>query len=85
MVIYLNRGSAYANNGDLDRAISDWNKVIQLSPKNALAYFNLGWAYSQKGEPDTASANLKKALELCGTDTQLCQYAQQLLQQLGVK
>ena len=37
---YYNRGLAYQLNGDGDRAISDFNKVIELNPNFAAAYDN---------------------------------------------
>jgi tetratricopeptide (TPR) repeat protein len=82
---YFNSGSAYYQQGDLDHAILAYDEVIQLNPNVATAYFNLGLAYANKGETANEITDLKKALELCGTNTQLCQYAQQLLQQLGGK
>ena len=30
---YVNRGSAWGNKGDLDRAIADYNQAIRLDPK----------------------------------------------------
>ncbi len=67
---YLNRGSACANKGDLDRTISDWVKVIQLNPSDAAVYFNLGWAYSNNGQTANTMIDLNKVLALCGTNTQ---------------
>jgi tetratricopeptide (TPR) repeat protein len=82
---YYSRGLAYSLKGDPDRAISDFNTAIQLDPNNAEAYYYRGLAYTHKGEAQNVIADLKKALELCGSDAQLCQYAQQALQQIGGK
>ena len=41
-IAYNNRGNAYKANGDLDRAIADYNQAIALDPKYALAYNNRG-------------------------------------------
>ena len=39
---YCNRGVAYANKGDYDKAIADCNEAIRLDPKDAVAYCNRG-------------------------------------------
>ncbi len=39
-------------------------------------------ANSDMGEIDLAIVDFKKAPELCSSDTQLCQYAQEMLAQL---
>ena len=40
---YHNRGSAWGNKGDLDRAIADYNQAIRLDPKDVKSYYNGGW------------------------------------------
>ena len=37
---YYNRGIAYADLGDQEKAIADFGKTIDLQPKNANAYYN---------------------------------------------
>jgi tetratricopeptide (TPR) repeat protein len=51
-VDYYNRGLAYRNKGDYDRAIADYNQAIRLDPKYAAAYNNRGRAYADKGDHD---------------------------------
>jgi len=51
---YNNRGSAFHYKGQYDRAISDYNKAIEIDPEYALAYFNRGVAYFKKGDYDRA-------------------------------
>lgn len=47
---FTNRGSGYANKGDYDRAIQDYDQAIKLDPKNAYALLNRGIAKVRKGD-----------------------------------
>jgi len=49
--------------GDVDAAIREYRKVIELRPDLPEAYTNLAVAQKRKGELDQAIANLNKALE----------------------
>jgi tetratricopeptide (TPR) repeat protein len=45
-VAYYNRGTAYwAKAGEVERAIADFTKAIELDPQYILAYTKLGNAY----------------------------------------
>ena len=50
---------AAANSGlkNLDQAIENFNKVIEINPKDAMAYFNIGTIFSEKEEFDIAIKN----------------------------
>ncbi len=39
-----------AGKGDLERAIADFNKAIELNPKDVDAYYNRGIAHSKKSD-----------------------------------
>src|SRR6478735_3680600 len=54
---YNNRGYAYRDKGDTDRAIADYNEALRLDPKNSKAYNNRGDIYWRKGENDRAIAD----------------------------
>ena len=61
---YNNRGSAYSDKGQHDRAIQDYDQAIKLNPSNARAYYNRGIAYSAKGQHDRAIQDYDQAIKL---------------------
>jgi TonB family protein len=61
---YQKRAGAYVNSGDLDSAISDYSKAIELKSSDVSSYLNRGMAYSQKKNYDLAIKDYDKAIEL---------------------
>lgn len=61
---YMDRGNAYFNKGDLDRAIGDYDQAILLMPKSVKAYSNRGIFYMQKKDFPHAIADLDHAVSL---------------------
>jgi tetratricopeptide (TPR) repeat protein len=61
---YYTRAVAYQFNGEVDRAISDYNKAIELNPTDAPAYDGRGRAYVSKGDYTNAVLDVTKAGEL---------------------
>ncbi|MGH6835049.1 MAG: tetratricopeptide repeat protein, partial [Methylocella sp.] len=61
---YYNRGLAYYDRGDHDRAIADYDAAIRLDPKHVDAYNNRGNAYQAKGDHDRAIADYDAAIGL---------------------
>ena len=45
---YSNRGIAWTGKGDLDRAIADYTKALEINPRDAKAYVNRGFAWLKK-------------------------------------
>jgi tetratricopeptide (TPR) repeat protein len=60
---YFNRGTARYGKGDLDGAIADFTKAIELNPQDAAAYFNRGSVRDEKGDHDGAITDYNKAIE----------------------
>ena len=67
---YYERGDAYDELGEYEKAIADYNKAIKLDPNHALAYFNRAYAYGEIGEYNKAIADYSKAIELNPSDAQ---------------
>lgn len=62
--LHLIRGAEWAAMGDYDRAIADYDAVIRLNPRSAVAFFNRGAAWAHKGEPDRAIGDYDAAIRL---------------------
>ena len=63
-IAFNNRGIAYHDKGDNDRAIADYDEAIRLDPKFARAFINRGNAYRDKGDNDRAIADYNEAIRL---------------------
>jgi Flp pilus assembly protein TadD len=62
---YNNRGVAYAKGkGQYDKAISDFNRAIEINPRNATVYENRGIAYESLGDKEKACSDWKRACQL---------------------
>jgi tetratricopeptide (TPR) repeat protein len=61
---YCNRGVAKQNKGDLEGAVADYNRAIQLSPYDATPYNNRGLIKTAKGDLDGAIEDFNRALQI---------------------
>jgi tetratricopeptide (TPR) repeat protein len=61
---FYNRGVVYADKGEYDRAIEDYNRAIELQPKYAEAFYSRGTSYAHKGEYDRAIQDFDQAIAL---------------------
>ena len=59
---FFNRGLAYSQKTDVDRAIGDYDQVVRLDPNNGAAFINRGLAYRQKGNYDRAIQDFDQAI-----------------------
>jgi len=50
--------------GQIESAIAEWNKVLELDPANAKAHNNLGLVLLQQGRLDEGIAHFRKAVEI---------------------
>ena len=58
---YYNRGLAHNKNGELDKAIENYTKAIELKPDYADAYYNRGGTWLRIGEREKAKSDLATA------------------------
>ena len=58
------KGVAFANRGETDKAIDEFKRAIGLHPNFGLALNDLGVQYLRKGELDKAAAVLSKVLQM---------------------
>jgi tetratricopeptide (TPR) repeat protein len=61
---YNNRGVAYGEKGQYDRAISDFNRAVEINPMYQKAYNNRGTTYRLIGQYDRAVSDFNKAVEI---------------------
>lgn len=61
---YFNRGSSYDRAGDLDKALADFNKVIEIKPRFARGYLMRGMVHDGLGATGKAIADIDRAIEL---------------------
>ncbi len=61
---YNNRGFDYFKKNDLERAIDDFNKAIEIDPKYAEAYNNRGIVYGKKNDLERAIDDFNKAIAI---------------------
>ena len=68
---YFNRGNAYHDKDDYDRAIEDHREAIGLKPDFAAAYNHRGVAHRDRGDFDDAIADFNEALKLNPDDAEV--------------
>ncbi len=61
---YVNSGKKKSLAGDLDAAITDFNRALEAAPQSVPAYSGRGLAKRRKGDLDGAIADFNRALEI---------------------
>jgi tetratricopeptide (TPR) repeat protein len=61
---HYNLGNAYLSQGQLDKAIAEYQAALRLKPDYAVAHFNLAKAYASQGQLDGAIAEYQAVLRL---------------------
>ena len=80
--IYFNRGLAHYDSGNLEQAIEDFTKAIELAPEDERNYFNRGLAYYDSGNPEMAVRDFERYLELAPADASNLQEVIRMIDQL---
>ncbi|MGD1085372.1 MAG: tetratricopeptide repeat protein, partial [Verrucomicrobiota bacterium] len=63
-VAHLNLGLDYVQKGNLNEAIKEFRKAVEINPDYADGFYNLGDALALKGDMEEAIAQFRKALEI---------------------
>jgi tetratricopeptide (TPR) repeat protein len=63
-LIPYNRGNAYLDTRQYQRAIADYSRAIKLDAKFALAYLNRGIAHEKRGNSRAAVGDYRRALAI---------------------
>ncbi len=61
---YLDRGSAYSLLCEWDRALADYDKVLELEPGNSYAHSNRGYVFFNRGEWSLAIEAFSESLKI---------------------
>lgn len=67
----IDRGSVYLSRGEYDHAISEFNKALEMNPRDSGAYKNRGTAHMNNGQYDQAISDYTMALEINPTDAEV--------------
>jgi tetratricopeptide (TPR) repeat protein len=61
---FQSRGAAYLRLGNIQAALADFDRVLELDPKSARAFHLRGLAHEKAGDYTEAIADLSKAIEI---------------------
>ena len=68
---FLKIGVCYYNKKNIDEAINNYNKAIELNPNYTEAYFNKGICLSNQQKKEEAIEVFNKAIEIANNDAEL--------------
>jgi len=72
--LFLFRGRSYANLGEDQKALADFQRALQAAPDLAMAYFNLGVIYFSHQLYTEAFANFSQAVQYDPENWRACNY-----------
>jgi len=78
--LYARRGGAHQAQGDLNRAMADYNESMRIDPTYPAAYNNRGNTWFHRGDFDRAIADYNQAIQL---QSELWERLRQPRQRLG--
>src|ERR1700694_1641978 len=61
---HLNRGTRELDAGDLDGALAEFNRDIEIDPNYSAPYFSRGFVRRRQSDYDRAISDFTKAIEL---------------------
>jgi tetratricopeptide (TPR) repeat protein len=61
---YFKLGVDSSQKGEYKKAVSDYNKAIEINPEFVVAYLDRGFTYSKMGEYEKAMSDYNKAIEI---------------------
>jgi tetratricopeptide (TPR) repeat protein len=85
LAAYTNRGLAYANKSQYNRAIADYDQAIRINPTNAIALFNRGMAHEHNGEFNNALTDFRETLARNPNDRYAAEAVRRMERKLGAK
>jgi len=61
---HSNLGNAFLEKGDLEAAMSQYQRAVELEPKNPMCHYNLAVGFARANRIDQAEAELNTVLRL---------------------
>lgn len=68
---HFKKGNEFAQAGEFDKAIAEYQAVLKADPNNVSALTNLGVVYYNAGDLDQAIAQYQKALQIAPNDADI--------------
>lgn len=60
----IEKGIAYHDAGEYDKAIKEYEKALNINPKSSLVHYEIAFSYFQKGDYKNAEKYSKKSIQL---------------------
>ncbi len=68
---HFRKGNEFAQAGELDKAVAEYQAVLKANPNNTSALTNLGVVYYSQGNLDQAIAHYQKAIQIAPNDADI--------------